>query len=142
MDAWVDTCGYCYPISKRSFKLGKCPFIFVREGADCMLRFKRFKGSVLTLMHFCCWLCYTEKYGCNGCHSIGDVGGLVGPALDRAGFRLNDTWIYRWIRYPQGIKKHTRMPNLGFDDHDARAVTAYLETLRAPKPDKPIPLPE
>lgn len=85
---------------------------------------------------------YTEKYGCNGCHSIGDVGGLVGPALDRAGFRLNDTWIYRWIRYPQGIKKHTRMPNLGFDDHDARAVTAYLETLRAPKPDKPIPPPE
>lgn len=85
---------------------------------------------------------YSNKYGCNGCHSIGDVGGLVGPALDRAGFRLNDTWVYRWIRYPQGIKKHTRMPNLGFNDHDARAVTAYIETLRAPKPDKPIPPPE
>ncbi|MFB3115169.1 MAG: c-type cytochrome, partial [Nitrospirales bacterium] len=85
---------------------------------------------------------YSNKYGCNGCHSIGDVGGLVGPALDRAGFRLNDTWVYRWIRYPQGIKKHTRMPNLGFNDHDARAVTAYIETLRAPKPDKPILPPE
>jgi len=85
---------------------------------------------------------YSNKYGCNGCHSIGDVGGLVGPALDRAGFRLNDTWVYRWIRYPQGIKKHTRMPNLGFNDHDARAVTAYIETLRAPKPDKPISPPE
>ena len=82
---------------------------------------------------------YFNKYGCNGCHSIGDVGGLVGPALDRAGFRLNDTWVYRWVRYPQGMKKHTRMPNLGLDDHDARALTAYLETLRAPKPDKPIP---
>lgn len=85
---------------------------------------------------------YTNKYGCNGCHSIGDVGGLVGPALDRAGFRLNDTWVYRWIMYPQGIKKHTRMPNLGFNEHDAKAVTAYLETLRAPKPDKPIAAPE
>ena len=85
---------------------------------------------------------YSNKYGCNGCHSVGDVGGLVGPALDRAGFRLNDTWVYRWIRYPQGMKKHTRMPNLGIDDTDARAVTAYLETLRAPKPDKPIPPPE
>ncbi len=85
---------------------------------------------------------FSNKYGCNGCHSIGDVGGLVGPALDRAGFRLNDTWVYRWIRYPQGIKKHTRMPNLGFNDHDARAVTAYIGTLRAPKPDKPIPPPE
>ncbi len=85
---------------------------------------------------------YFNQYGCNGCHSIGDVGGLVGPALDRAGFRLNDTWVYRWIRYPQGMKKHTRMPNLGLNDHDAKAVTAYLETLRAPKPDKPVPLPE
>lgn len=85
---------------------------------------------------------YSNKYGCNACHSIGDVGGMVGPALDRAGFRLNDTWVYRWIRYPQGIKKHTRMPNLGFNDHDARAVTAYIGTLRAPKPDKPIPPPE
>lgn len=85
---------------------------------------------------------YFNKYGCNGCHSVGDTGGLVGPALDRAGFRLNDTWVYRWVRYPQGMKKHTRMPNLGLDDGDARAVTAYLETLRAPKPDKPIPPPE
>lgn len=85
---------------------------------------------------------YFNKYGCNGCHSIGDTGGLVGPALDRAGFRLNDTWVYRWVRYPQGMKKHTRMPNLGLDDDDARAVTAFLETLRAPKPDKPIPPPE
>ncbi len=85
---------------------------------------------------------YFNQYGCHGCHGIGDAGGRVGPALDRAGFRLNATWVYRWIRYPQGMKKHTRMPNLGLDDHDARAVTAYLETLRAPKPDKPIPPPE
>ncbi len=84
---------------------------------------------------------YFNQYGCNGCHSTGDMGGLVGPALDRAGFRLNETWVYRWIRYPQGMKKHTRMPNLGIDDHDAKAVAAYLETLRAPKPDTPIPPP-
>ena len=85
---------------------------------------------------------YSAKYGCHGCHSLGDQGGLVGPALDRAGFRLNSTWIYRWIMYPQAMKKHTRMPNLGFNDEDARAVTAYLNTLRAPKPENPIPLPE
>ncbi len=85
---------------------------------------------------------YSNTYGCNGCHSIGDVGGLVGPALDRVGFRLNDTWVYRWIMYPQAMKKHTRMPNLGINDQDARALTAYLDTLRAPKPDKPIPPPE
>ena len=82
---------------------------------------------------------YTDTYGCNGCHSLNDVGGLVGPVLDRAGFRLNPTWIYRWIRNPQAMKKHTRMPNLGASDADARALTYYLGTLRAPIPEKPIP---
>ncbi|GJL65796.1 MAG: hypothetical protein NPIRA05_07670 [Nitrospirales bacterium] len=81
---------------------------------------------------------YFNKYGCNSCHRIDGLGGLVGPELDRAGFRLNDTWVYKWLMYPQGIKKRTRMPNLGFNDQDARAVTAYIETLRAPKPAKSI----
>ena len=81
---------------------------------------------------------YTNKYGCNGCHRIGEEGGVVGPALDRAGFRLNHTWIYRWIKYPQSMKPDTRMPNLGLSDQDARAVTLYLATLRASSQAKPL----
>jgi mono/diheme cytochrome c family protein len=81
---------------------------------------------------------YTNKYGCNACHRIGDAGGVVGPALDRAGFRLNGTWVFRWVKYPQAMKPDTRMPNLGLSDEDAKAVVMYLATLRAPKPDKPI----
>ncbi|MDH5700130.1 MAG: cytochrome c, partial [Nitrospirota bacterium] len=80
---------------------------------------------------------YSDKYGCQGCHSLNDEGGIVGPALDRAGFRLNPTWIYRWILYPQAMKKHTRMPNLGISEPDARALTYYLGTLQAPKPENP-----
>jgi mono/diheme cytochrome c family protein len=78
---------------------------------------------------------YSNKYGCNGCHSIGEEGGKVGPALDRAGFRLNGTWIYRWVKNPQAMKPETRMPALGLSDADAKAVTMYLGTLRAPKSD-------
>jgi mono/diheme cytochrome c family protein len=81
---------------------------------------------------------YSNKYGCNACHRVGEAGGVVGPALDRAGFRLNGTWVYRWIKYPQSMKPDTRMPNLGISDEDARAVTMYVATLRAPKPEKPI----
>lgn len=84
---------------------------------------------------------YSNKYGCNGCHSIGVEGGKVGPALDRAGFRLNGTWIYRWVKNPQAMKPETRMPALGLSDADAKAVTMYLGTLRAPKPDAPIEKP-
>lgn len=76
---------------------------------------------------------YSNKYGCNGCHSIAEEGGKVGPALDRAGFRLNGTWIYRWVKNPQAMKPETRMPALGLSDADAKAVTMYLGTLRAPK---------
>ncbi len=76
---------------------------------------------------------YVNKYGCNGCHAIGEEGGKVGPALDRAGFRLNGTWVYRWLKNPQAMKPETRMPALGLSDADAKAVTVYLGTLRATK---------
>jgi mono/diheme cytochrome c family protein len=79
---------------------------------------------------------YSNKYGCNGCHSLAGEGGKVGPALDRAGFRLNGTWIYRWVKNPQAMKPETRMPALGLSDADAKAVTMYLGTLRAPKADE------
>jgi len=79
---------------------------------------------------------YANKYGCNGCHSVGGEGGKVGPALDRAGFRLNGTWIYRWVKNPQALKPETRMPALGLSDVDAKAVTIYLNTLRAPRTDE------
>lgn len=79
---------------------------------------------------------YEDKYGCHACHAIGAKGGIVGPELDRAGFRLNASWVYRWIKYPQAMKPHTKMPNLGVADEDALAVTAYLGTLKAGPPDQ------
>ena len=82
---------------------------------------------------------YLNKYGCNACHKIGTEGGEVGPPLDRAGFRLNSTWMYRWIRYPQIMKPETKMPNLGISDEDAKAIMYYLKTLNAPPPEKPLP---
>lgn len=61
------------------------------------------------------------------------VRGKIGPALDRAGFRLNATWVYRWLKNPQAMDSATRMPALGLDDADAKAVTLYVDTLQAPK---------
>jgi cytochrome c1 len=41
------------------------------------------------------------------------------------------------VKNPQAMKPETRMPALGLSDADAKAVTMYLGTLRAPKPDAP-----
>jgi mono/diheme cytochrome c family protein len=88
---------------------------------------------------------YENKYGCNACHSVAGEGGKIGPALDRAGFRLNATWVYRWLKNPQAMDAHTRMPALGLSDADAKAVTMYVETLRAektePAEEKPVEKP-
>jgi len=88
---------------------------------------------------------YEDKYGCNACHSLEGEGGKIGPALDRAGFRLNGTWVYRWLKNPQAMDANTRMPALGFNDEDAKAVTLYVETLRAektePETEKPVEMP-
>jgi mono/diheme cytochrome c family protein len=88
---------------------------------------------------------YENKYGCNACHNVAGEGGKIGPALDRAGFRLNATWVYRWLKNPQAMDAHTRMPALGLSDADAKAVTMYVETLRAektePAEEKPVEKP-
>lgn len=88
---------------------------------------------------------YENKYGCNACHNVGGEGGKIGPALDRAGFRLNTTWVYRWLKNPQAMDAHTRMPALGLSDADAKAVTLYVDTLRAektePAEEKPVEKP-
>ncbi len=88
---------------------------------------------------------YEDKYGCNGCHNLDGEGGKIGPALDRAGFRLNATWVYRWLKNPQAMDSATRMPALGLNDADAKAVTLYVNTLRAektePMEEKPVETP-
>ena len=73
---------------------------------------------------------FKEKYGCYACHRIGEKGGIVGPPLDKAGFRLNADWLLRWILNPQSIKSETTMPNLGVPERDARFIVLYLKSLK------------
>jgi mono/diheme cytochrome c family protein len=75
-----------------------------------------------------------DDNGCVACHRVGNEGGKLGPALDRAGFMLQPQYIYRWIENPQAFKPNTRMPNLGLSKDDALAITLYVSTLRAPAP--------
>lgn len=80
-------------------------------------------------------------HGCGGCHVIPGVtgaGGTIGPPLDgfaRRAFiagRLPNEFpnLTRWIRAPQAIEPGTAMPNLPVNEAEARAMAAYLYTLR------------
>ncbi len=74
---------------------------------------------------------FEDRYACTACHEVNGVGGKLGPALDRAGFRLNHEWVYRWIIDSRGIKLDTLMPSFALPDQEARAITLYLTTLKA-----------
>lgn len=74
---------------------------------------------------------YESKYICSSCHVIDGKGGHLGPDLSRSGIRLNSWWVYRWIKAPQSMQRHTKMPNFGMSDDEALAITAYLATLRS-----------
>jgi cytochrome c len=78
---------------------------------------------------------------CGVCHDIGDVTGahgVVGPPLDgfarrsylAGGSPNTPDNLVRFIRAPHELQPGTAMPALGLDDEQARAVAAYLYTLR------------
>jgi mono/diheme cytochrome c family protein len=74
-----------------------------------------------------------QQKGCIGCHSIGDKGGKVGPALDDVGLRRPPEWMMQHFRDPQTVSSGTVMPRFGFTETEARALTDFLLHLRDQK---------
>jgi cbb3-type cytochrome oxidase cytochrome c subunit len=68
--------------------------------------------------------------GCIGCHSVGGVGGKVGPALDDVGVRRSPEWIMQHFRDPRSVTPGSVMPKFGFTETEARALTEFLLHLR------------
>lgn len=82
-----------------------------------------------------------RQVGCGSCHTIPGVrgaNGLVGPPLMWFGRRtyiageLPNTPdnLVVWLKNPRAVEPKTAMPVLGLSDEQARAVAAYLYTLR------------
>ena len=81
------------------------------------------------------------QMGCGACHSIPGIAGargLVGPPLDNIADRLiiagklanTPDNMRAWLMSPQTIVPGNAMPNIGLDYGSARAIAAYLYTLR------------
>jgi cytochrome c len=82
-----------------------------------------------------------SAHGCGACHTIPDVSGAngtIGPPLTGYAGRVYIAGklpnqldnLMRWIRAPQSIEPGTAMPNLPVNEAEARAMAAYLHTLR------------
>jgi mono/diheme cytochrome c family protein len=67
-----------------------------------------------------------QEKGCIGCHSLGGVGGKVGPALDEVGQRRSPEWIVAHFRNPQSVTPGSVMPQFNFSEHEIRALTEFL----------------
>ncbi len=77
------------------------------------------------------------KYACQSCHIVDPQKdkGYIGPALWAVGTRLNTAWIYHWLKDPQALRPGTMEPNQHMSDDDAKALTAFLGSLKvAAKP--------
>ena len=75
---------------------------------------------------------FYSKYACQSCHIIDTKTdkGYIGPTLTQVGSRLSATWIYKWLKDPQALRPGAVEPNRNMSDEEARALTAYLMTLK------------
>ncbi|MGH8125408.1 MAG: cytochrome c oxidase assembly protein [Rhodanobacteraceae bacterium] len=82
-----------------------------------------------------------QHYGCGSCHTIPGINGadgLVGPPLTHwsqrsyiAGMLPNDPDnLAFWIAHPQQVIKGVAMPDLGVKEREARAIAAYLDSIK------------
>ncbi|MFZ1808257.1 MAG: c-type cytochrome [Cyclobacteriaceae bacterium] len=77
---------------------------------------------------------YIDQLGCLNCHGGATTPNQVlskAPDLSRAGFRYKPEYIFNYLLHPTKVRNHiglSRMPNFGFDEKEALALTLYLSS--------------
>lgn len=75
---------------------------------------------------------------CVNCHTVKMPDGTVmsattqAPPLTHIGDKTTREWIFAWIKDPQAYASTATMPNFGFNDDEARDVSAFLMSQSAP----------
>ncbi len=77
-------------------------------------------------------------YGCVRCHTLKQPDGITlaaaddPPSLKHIADKTTREWTYAWIRNPQAYSVSATMPNFGFNDNDARDISAFLMAQSTP----------
>lgn len=79
---------------------------------------------------------FYSRYACSSCHIVNPNKdkGYIGPTLTQVGSRLTPAWMYHWLKDPQALRPGTIEPNQHMNDDDARALTAFLASLKGQPP--------
>jgi mono/diheme cytochrome c family protein len=72
---------------------------------------------------------FTE-HGCYGCHMIEKYGTPIATDLSRVGSKYNLAYLTRWLENPAAQKPTAHMPKIAMPESDAKALAAYLASLR------------
>jgi cytochrome c oxidase subunit 2 len=74
-------------------------------------------------------LLFTDQ-GCYGCHTVGKFGTPIAPDLSHVGAKYTIADLTRWLRDPAAQKPTAHMPKISLSEAEARALAAYLASLR------------
>jgi mono/diheme cytochrome c family protein len=72
---------------------------------------------------------FTEQ-GCYGCHTIGKAGTPIANDLSEVGSKYPESYLREWLREPQQQKPRAHMPKIEMAEAEARAIAAYLVSLK------------
>ena len=72
---------------------------------------------------------FTEQ-GCYGCHTVGKMGTPIANDLSQAGSKYTESYLRQWLREPQQQKPRAHMPKIEMTEGEARALAAYLASLK------------
>ncbi|RMF91397.1 MAG: hypothetical protein D6736_05295, partial [Nitrospinota bacterium] len=70
------------------------------------------------------------KYNCQGCHTIKGKGGKIAPQLTYEGSKVQDDWLFAFLKKPHLIRPsvQARMPNFQFTDAQVQTLVTYIMT--------------
>jgi cbb3-type cytochrome oxidase cytochrome c subunit len=70
------------------------------------------------------------EQGCYGCHTLEKLGTPIGPDLSRIGRKYSEPALERWLHDPASQKPTAHMPRIELAETEAKALAAFLSSLR------------
>ena len=72
-----------------------------------------------------------KEQGCYGCHTVGKFGTQgIAADLSHVGAKHDVSYLTKWLKDPASQKPTAHMPKIGLSDAEARALAAYLGSLK------------